>query len=123
MYTDIKQSENFANNLRAKIKLARQEAVLQQATLRLVITDKEYGFQKLKKGEKSYFWDWLPAHSILKKTALKKEVLIEKNQSIEFYPNGRFSIFSIILSDPQKKASIIIMGDENGEIGVNKIEK
>jgi prepilin-type N-terminal cleavage/methylation domain-containing protein len=123
LYTDIKQTEMFAINLRTKMKLAKQEAVLQQATLRFVFSNKEFGFQKLKINEKSYYWDWLPTHSILKRTPIKNGVIIQTSQPIEFYPNGRFKPFVILVKAPKQKATMVVTGDENGEIGVVKSEK
>lgn len=122
LYTDVKQTENFAKNLAVELKLARQLAVMQQATLRLMINPSEYGFQKLKRTNKGFVWEWMPQHSVLKKVKIKKGMFANIQSNIEFYPNGRFKPFMLVVTDPKKKARMQVFGDENGEIGVTQLE-
>ncbi len=115
--------ENAATTLLAKIKLAKQEAVLQHSNLRLIIEGNNYGFQKLQSKNNKYYWDWIKNDSLLGSVPMGKNISIANVKMLEIYPNGSFTPFNIAIKSLDGKSQFSLVGDDNGNIEIIKYEK
>ncbi len=122
-YNESVKVENAATTLLAKIKLAKQEAILQHASLRFMVEGNNFGFQKLQIKNKKYYWDWIKNDSLLGTTSIGKNMSIENINTLEIYPNGSFTPFNIAIKSIDGKSKFTLSGDASGNIEIVKYEK
>ncbi len=122
-YNESVKIENAATTIVAKIKLAKQEAILQHSNLRLMVDGENYGFQKLQLKDKKYYWDWIKNDSLLGNMPIGKNMLIENINTMQIYPNGSFTNFNIAIKSVDGTSKISILGDDSGNIEIVKNEK
>ncbi len=119
-YTDDKKVESFSDNLLTKIKLARQTAIFAHAPLSLFVEGNEFGFKKFQKVQNKYEWVWLDKDPLLKKQRVDKDIILKQTFAIEFYPNGRFTPFTLTISNNKQDITYIIAGNTTGELELIK---
>lgn len=112
--TEEKKVSSTAENVLAKIKLAKQSAILQHTPIRLNLTLNEYGFQKLQQQEKGFAWVWIENDNLLKKNKIDNDIAMQIDQPLELYPNGRFTPFKLTVTNRKNNIHFEIVGKANG---------
>ena len=119
--TDEKKVSGIAENVMAKIKLAKQSSILQHTPIRLNITLNEYGFQKLQQQEKGgYAWVWIENDNLLKKNKIDNNIAMQIDRPLELYPNGRFTPFKLTVANRKNNVHFEIVGHSNGEMELTR---
>ncbi|MBS0287053.1 MAG: type II secretion system protein [Proteobacteria bacterium] len=112
--------KNFSATLLAKIKLAKQQALFQHATLRLVIQPKQYWFQRLQKIDNQYQWRNVVNDSLLEESQIDQNIIVETSEPPILYPNGDFLPFVIKISNKKHNLQYIISGDDTGAMRIHQ---
>lgn len=118
--TSQKRVENEAENIFAKIRIARQTAIFQHIPIRLTIEHKSYGFQKYIGNQKGTNWEWISNDSLLQAQEIRNGWVFRLIGTIELYPNGRMSPFQLSIIDPKNKVHISIVGKSTGEMEITQ---
>lgn len=115
--------KNDAQNLMAKIKLAKQEAIFQQATLKLNLNPNSYSFMRLENVNNKHVWQKINHNSVLENTQIDKNMIIEQKNELVFYPDGTFSEFSLLLKNKKGKNYYMISSNDGINIRYSQNDK
>lgn len=116
--------EKTATFLVEQLKLLQQESMLLQLCNRFIVSNEGYIVERYEvQGPKSA-WVTLNRDPVFKKEIEEDKLIMEltgggKEKMITFFPNGSFTPFTLKISQRDKEAYYLIMGNKLGQIEIS----